>query len=247
MSDSHLTQPCRHGVLAFGDSITNAGGELQWGFALQSWALWVARATGLAFTSYAFDGSRADDVVREQIPAFRRVAVDPDARYDLGCVYIGVNDVRAPDWDASAFAPRFREALAFLGERCDRTLTMTAPLDLGRPHAGVKVVELNAVIESAARDAGALLVDLSDFGARNHVMPDHVHPTAFGQIAIAERALVVLAGAPDPLETKVLPSTVVTYKTHWLPRLRADLRYTYRHAKVSAAAAAIVALQRLLP
>ena len=27
----------------------------------------------------------------------------PGARYDLGCLYIGVNDVRAPDWDAQAF------------------------------------------------------------------------------------------------------------------------------------------------
>src|SRR5262249_59859996 len=43
---------CRLGVLAFGDSITNGGGELQWGVALQSWALWVARALGVPFTSY---------------------------------------------------------------------------------------------------------------------------------------------------------------------------------------------------
>ena len=43
----------RLGVLAFGDSITNGGGELQWGVALQSWALWVARGLGLPFTSYA--------------------------------------------------------------------------------------------------------------------------------------------------------------------------------------------------
>ena len=46
------------GVLAFGDSITNGGGELQWGVALQSWALWVARALGLPFTTYAVDGAR---------------------------------------------------------------------------------------------------------------------------------------------------------------------------------------------
>ena len=37
------------------------------------------------------------------------------------------------------------------------------------------------------------MLDLRDFGARNLVMADHVHPTAFGQIAIAERALAVLA------------------------------------------------------
>ena len=50
----------RLGVLAFGDSITNAGGELQWGVALQSWALWIARALGLAYTGFATDGARFD-------------------------------------------------------------------------------------------------------------------------------------------------------------------------------------------
>jgi len=35
-------QPPRFGVLAFGDSITNGGGELQWGVPPQFWALWVA-------------------------------------------------------------------------------------------------------------------------------------------------------------------------------------------------------------
>ena len=48
------------GVLAFGDSITNGGGELQWGVALQSWAMWVARGLGLPFTSYATDGTQHD-------------------------------------------------------------------------------------------------------------------------------------------------------------------------------------------
>ena len=31
----------------------------------------------------------------------------PAARYDLGCLYIGVNDVRAMDWDAAGFEARF--------------------------------------------------------------------------------------------------------------------------------------------
>src|SRR6059058_4459800 len=83
----------RVGVLAFGDSITNGGGELQWGVALQSWALWVARSLGLPFTSYAVDGATVGDVVRAQIPGFRSLNVDPDGHYDLGCLYIGVNDV----------------------------------------------------------------------------------------------------------------------------------------------------------
>src|SRR2546423_10828273 len=85
---------CRVGVLALGDSITNGGGELQWGVALQSWALWVARGLGLPYTGFAVDGARAPDVVRSQLPVVR-----PDFRYDLGCLYIGVNDVRTVDWD----------------------------------------------------------------------------------------------------------------------------------------------------
>src|SRR5947209_9194757 len=70
---------CRLGVLAFGDSITNGGGELQWGVALQSWALWTARGLGLAFTSYATDGATASHVVEEQIPRHLRTAARPDA------------------------------------------------------------------------------------------------------------------------------------------------------------------------
>ena len=175
-------------MLAFGDSITNGGGELQWGVALQSWALWVARALELPYSPYAVDGARIGDVLAHQLPA-----VPDGARYDLGCLYVGVNDVRALDWDRAAFERDHRTALAFLAERCDRVLTVTLPLDLGRPRAGAQVEEANAAIEASARAARALVLDLRDFGARNLVMADHVHPTAFGQIAIAERALDVLA------------------------------------------------------
>ncbi len=118
-------------MLAFGDSITNAGGELQWGVALQSWALWLARCLGLPYSGYAVDGAAVADVVGAQIPAFTARTPQPDARYDLGCLYIGVNDVRALDWDAVAFERDFRTALAFVGERCDRTLALTAPLGWG--------------------------------------------------------------------------------------------------------------------
>jgi lysophospholipase L1-like esterase len=221
---------CRLGVLAFGDSITNGGGELQWGVALQSWALWVARGLGLPFSGFAVDGACVADVVREQLPAFvRRSGVG--ARYDLGCLYIGVNDVRAVDWDAAAFERPFRDTLRFLSERCDRVLTMTAPLDLGRPRAGAKVEELNGVIERVAGEAGALVVDLRGWGARNLVMTDHVHPTAFGQIDIAERALDVVAR--NGMRAFVRPSSLIAYSPSRRQRLLFDLTYVYRHAKVS--------------
>jgi lysophospholipase L1-like esterase len=221
---------CRLGVLAFGDSITNGGGELQWGVALQSWAQWVARGLALPYTALAADGAFARDVLAEQVPR-----VPDDARYDVGCLYVGVNDVRTLDWDRAAFERDHRAALAFLRERCDRVLTMTVPLDLGRPRAGAKVHEVNAAIAASAAGAGALVVDLSAFGARNLVMTDHVHPTAFGQVAIAERALDVLAA--DGMTVRARPSTVIRYETTRWGRLRGDLTYSYRHLKVSARAA----------
>ncbi len=232
------------GVLAFGDSITNGGGELQWGVALQSWALWVARGLGVPFTSYAVDGATAADVVHQQIPAYERASARSDASYDLGCLYIGVNDVRSFDWNADVFERDFHAALSSLAARCERVLALTAPLDLGRPRAGAKVGALNAVVRRTTADSGTLLVDLSDFGGRNLVMADHVHPTAFGQIAIAERALAVLAD--DGLPTRVRPSALISYEPSRRQRLLGDTTFAYRHAKVSLRSAAIraaVALQ----
>jgi lysophospholipase L1-like esterase len=229
--------PVRLGVLAFGDSITNGGGELQWGVALQSWAQWTARALGLAYTGYATDGARVADVVHQQIPAFAARAAHPDARYDLGCLYIGVNDVRGPDWDAGAFAADFEPALRFLCDRCDRVLTLTAPLGLGVPPAGAGVAELNEIVCEIAGRSGALVVDLSTFGARNHVMADRVHPTAFGQIAIAERALAVLEA--DGLPAVVAPSALIRYEPTRVGRLRGDMTYVYRGLKLRARGAVV--------
>ena len=231
-------------MLAFGDSITNGGGELQWGVALQSWALWVARGLGMPYSGYAVDGATAADVVRRQISAFEATAA-AEARYDLGCLYIGVNDVRSIDWDAEAFERDYRAALETLSRRSDRVLTATAPLDLGRPRAGAKVRDLNAIIERVARQHGALLTDLSDFGGRNLVMTDHVHPTAFGQIAIAERALTTLASAGLP--AKVHPSSMINYETTRWRRLRGDLTYAYRHTKTSVKATYVFARARVNP
>ena len=202
----------RLGVLAFGDSITNGGGEIQWGVALQSWALWVARGLGLPFTTYAADGARA-------------------------------RDVRGPDWDPAAFAADHTAILDVLAERCDRLLLVTLPLDLGRPRAGAKVADANAIIERRARETGTLVVDLARFRGRDVLMADHVHPTAFGQIAIAERALAVLAA--DGLPPRKHPREMISYETTRWGRLRGDATYAYRHAKVSGEAAANLLRLRL--
>jgi phospholipase/lecithinase/hemolysin len=115
---------------------------------------------------------------------------------------------------------------------------VTIPLDLGRPRAA-HVDAGNAIVLANARAAGALVLDLRGFAGRQLVMSDHVHPTALGQIAIAERALAVLDA--DGLPTRRPPRTLVAYETTQLGRLRGDATYAYRHAKVSARAAWLTA------
>lgn len=214
------------GVLAFGDSITNAGGDLQWGVALQSWALWTARGLGLPYTGYAVDGATVAGVVHQQIPGFLQRAADPDGPYDLGCLYIGVNDVRRPGFALDAFQSAHAQALAFLTARCTRVLTVTAPRRLGRPRAH-GVAELDEAIRANAAAVGALVLDLGDFGARNHVMVDHVHPTAFGQVAIARRALAVLGA--DGVPVRVDPVRLIAPDDRSrLQAARGDWIYVYR-------------------
>jgi lysophospholipase L1-like esterase len=219
---------CKLGVLAFGDSITNGWGELQWGLASQSWALWVARGVGLPYSGYAFDGARVRDVVESQIPAFEKVSARPDARYELGCLYIGGNDVLSEDFSLPAFERDFLIALSYLADRCERVLTALIPHDLARSLVEERVAEANGVVERVARGCRALIVDLRAFGARNTMMVDGVHPTAFGQVAIAERALEVLSR--DGLTIRSRPSSLIKRETTWWDRLRADATYVYRSA-----------------
>ena len=217
------------GVIAFGDSITNGGGELQWGVALQSWAMWMARALGVPYSPYAVDGATVDDVVGHQIPLFTRLVADHYSRYGVGCLYVGTNDVRVPEFDAERFEVSLDRAFKSLAARCDHLLTATIPIDMGRPRQPDRVALANRAIRHAASDHAALVLDLDYFGGRQWMMADHVHPTALGQVEIAERALDLLATVG--LEARIRPTELISYETtHW-NRLRGDLTYAYRHLK----------------
>ena len=194
-----------YGVLAFGDSITNGGGELQWGVALQSWALWVARGLGLPYTGYAVDGAtaarrggRADPARRADAARWARMLATTSAACTSASTTSG-----ALDWDPAA-SPRDHRAGAGVPGRAlrARRWRVTAPRGSGaRRRAPSRGRRAQRSDRAPARPrAERLVLDLRDFGARNQVMADRVHPTAFGQIAIAERALRVLAArrAADP-------------------------------------------------
>ena len=99
-----------------------------------------------------------------------------------------MNDVRSLDWDPAAYARDLRAAVAALDATCARVLLCTLPDDLGRPASHPKPREASALVRAQAAAVGAVLVDLADLGGGALVLPDAVHPTALGQVVIAERA-----------------------------------------------------------
>ena len=122
----------------------------------------------------------------------------PRDDYALACVHVGTNDVRAPGWDPGAYAEALERILAALAPRAQRLCLATLPLDLGRPRAGVKVAELNAIVRAAAARHDAAVADLDDLRGWRLVFPDAVHPTALGQLEIAERAAAALGLTARP-------------------------------------------------
>jgi lysophospholipase L1-like esterase len=201
------------GLVALGDSITAGEGSMVLGVTPLSWAQWLARALDLPYTSYAVNGAVVADVLRHQL---ERVTGD----YDVGCLYAGVNDVRGPVFDPDAFERDLLAVAEGLRERSERLLLVTLPLRLGRPTAAPKPAIANGAIRRVARATGAVLCELEDFRGWVEVLPDAVHPTAVGHVAIADRAARAL-GAP------VLPSSLAG-----LPARRRDrLQHLPGHAR----------------
>jgi lysophospholipase L1-like esterase len=220
-------EPQRLGVVALGDSITVGEGSMALGITPLSWAQWLAKALDLPYTSYAVNGARTADVLHLQLPRVR-------AQHDLAVLYAGVNDVRGPDFDADAYERDLDAVAAGVCARADRLLVLTLPEDLGRPTSAPKPSIANEAVRSVAARHGATVADLSDFGGWTLVLPDVVHPTAIGQLEIADRAARAL-GAP------LLPSSLVA------DRRGHAARYAPAHARALARDLARRARERVLP
>ncbi len=173
-------------VLALGDSILCGPEEGAFGVPPRSWAQWLAEALDLPFHKLAQPGAMTPWIADALLPRAR-------GNYALACVGVGTNDVRALDWDPGSFAVALERILDGLATRTTRVCVATVPLDLGRPRAGAKVAELNAIVRSAAATRDAMVVvDLDDLRGWRLYFPDAVHPTALGQLEIAQRAAAAL-------------------------------------------------------
>jgi lysophospholipase L1-like esterase len=218
----------RRGLVALGDSITNGHGEPALGVPMQSWAQWLAEALELPFTKLALDGARAADVLRDLVPRL-------SGPYDLGCVYVGVNDARSLEWDAVAFEADLAAIVAALGACSHRLVLCTVPADLGRPRAGAKAVAAGAIVRAIAGRHGAAVSNLDDLAGARWLLPDAVHPTALGQLEIADRAAGALGAAPRPsalIEVHRSRRALARFAARWSVMLAGDVRRrTWEHVR----------------
>lgn len=194
----------RRGLVALGDSITRGrGGSPALGIHFQSWAQWLAETLELPLTNLAADAAVAADVLAGQVPRLQ-------GPYDLAVLYAGVNDTRGADWDPARFDRDMREIVAALRAAADRVVVLTLPEDLGRPAAAPKPAQANRIL----RALGAEVVELADFGGRREVLPDAVHPTSAGMLAIADRVAAAI-GAPRPSAAVDSPPAGLRYEAWW--------------------------------
>lgn len=163
-------------LVALGDSITRADG---------SWA----RLLGAEVL--AWDGAVAAGLVREAVPRL-------EGAYDIGLLYVGVNDARSVAWEPDGFERSVSALLDVLSACCSRVALLTLPRDLGRPTSAPKPAAANAILRAAARRHGASVVALDDLRGFRHVLPDVVHLTAAGQAEVARRVAAVIGVAGPP-------------------------------------------------
>jgi GDSL-like Lipase/Acylhydrolase family len=165
--------------------------EGAYGVPPRTWPQWLAEVLDLPFHRIARPGASAPDLVDRDLSRIRD-------DYAIACVGIGTNDVRSIDWDPERYARALGTLLDAVEGAAERVCVATVPLDLGRPRAGAKVPDLNAIVRQSAQRRGFTLVELEDFGGWRWWFPDAVHPTALGQLEIARRAARALGLPRDP-------------------------------------------------
>jgi lysophospholipase L1-like esterase len=204
------------GLVALGDSITVGEGRPMLGVHAQSWALWLAQALELPYTGLAVPGARTRDVVADQLPRLR-------GPYAVACLYAGVNDARAIDFDSERFERDLDRAAAGCAACARRLVMCTIPLDLGRPRAAPKPSVANAAIWRVAALYEATVVELDDLGGATRVLPDAVHLTAAGQVEVAERAVRALGLDASPIAAAGVRGSRATVLRYLLTRHVAEL------------------------
>lgn len=193
------------------------------GLRMQSWALWLAEALELPYTCLARDGARAVDALAEQVPRLR-------GPYEHGCVYLGVNDVRAPGFELTDYVSALTAVTAAVAGCCERLLLVALPPAIGVPPAPTwAIAAANEAIGGLARTHRATLVRLDTLAGPELVQPDAVHLTARGEAWVAALACRALGTEPDAELRRALEPLSAAARARWMtlgrtPALLRDVR-----------------------
>ena len=211
----------RRGLVALGDSITNGHGEPALGVPMQSWAQWLAEALELPFTKLARDGALARDVLAEQVPRL-------EGPYDVGLPLRRASTTRArpsgtpaPTSEAlRATPPRWPAAASgCCCARCRPTSAARGPRPSRAPQAPSSAPWRAS---TAPRSPSS-----TNSPGRRWLLPDAVHPTARGQLEMADRAARALGAATLPsslIEIHGSRRARARFAARWGVLLTRDLR-----------------------
>jgi lysophospholipase L1-like esterase len=169
-------------LVAIGDSIVHAA---------DSWPDWLARAMGQELRRVSANGARSDDVLAQ-------LSGLEGERYDVACLSVGTNDVLF-DWDADGFADRLSAILLALRACADRVVAPSVSESLARfPGAGSEFRNRVGEANAALAACGATVIAGNDLRGPRLLQADRIHPTAEGQLLLADRAAAALDVTPAP-------------------------------------------------
>lgn len=207
-----------HGILSIGDGIATGRGRPMRGVHCQGWPQWLSDAMGGCILSLARGGASSTTVVDEQLPKIQ-------GDFLIGTITMGTNDVLGGD--DGRFAANLRRTVDALLLHCETVALVTLTSGVGGAARREHATSVNASILAEAGDS-VFVIDIGDLGGPTMLHGDLVHPTALGQLEIADRAAAALAQrvtlpAPSSLVVKrrIERRHAVTYP---LQRLRAARR-----------------------
>lgn len=182
-----------HGILAVGDSITNACSRdlVVGGVPPRSWVQWVAVSTGLPLSVHARPGASSSGI-KNLIPATL-------GDYAIGLAYVGVNNtISWRRWRRDDLREDLAGILARMSGHCETVAVMQIPTTLGHskalapygPFLRRRVREAQKIIAEVTAEAGATLIECTPI--REHIWIDGVHPTSCGHLSMGNAALRAL-------------------------------------------------------
>jgi lysophospholipase L1-like esterase len=199
-------------LVAAGDSMVHAA---------DSWPEWLARAMSQELRRVSANGARADDVLGQ-------VEALGSERYDVACLSVGGNDALF-DWDPDRYAERLDRILAILRAHADRVVAATVTRSLGGfPGSGRELGRRVDEVNAALRGSGVLLTSGEDLTGPRLLQADRIHPTAAGQLVLADRAAAALGVTPLPSELADTPAASERWAYHRVAVAQAPRRAAKR-------------------